>query len=54
LRIVLTTNQVLRVGLDTPVTFQLQQAGKVTLPVPMGAVWDSTGWVVGSGGSTGT
>jgi copper(I)-binding protein len=35
LRIVLTTSQVLRTGLDTPVTFRFQNAGQVTLPVPM-------------------
>jgi periplasmic copper chaperone A len=40
LRIVLTTNQVLRAGLDTPVTFQFQHAGKLTLLVPMGAIPD--------------
>ena len=41
LRIVLTTNQVLRAGLDTPVTFQFRNAGKVTLPVPMGTLSDT-------------
>jgi copper(I)-binding protein len=35
LRIVLTTNQVLRAGLSIPVTFQFRNAGKATLPVPM-------------------
>jgi copper(I)-binding protein len=35
LRIVLTTTQPLRAGLNTPVTFQFRHAGKVTLPVPM-------------------
>jgi copper(I)-binding protein len=35
LRIVLTTSQVLRTGLDTPVTFRFRNAGQVTLPVPM-------------------
>jgi copper(I)-binding protein len=52
LRIVLTTNQVLQAGLDTPITFQFQHAGNLTLPVPMGAVSDSAAQV-GSGGLTG-
>ena len=43
LRIQLTTNQVLHVGLNTPVTFQFQHAGKLTLPVPMAALSDSGG-----------
>jgi copper(I)-binding protein len=42
LRIVFTTNQVLRAGLDTPITFQFQHAGKLTLLVPMGAASDTT------------
>jgi hypothetical protein len=37
LRIILTTSQVLRTGLDTPVTFRFRNAGQVTLPVPMAA-----------------
>ena len=41
LRVVLTTNQALHAGLDTPVTFQFRHAGKVTLPVPLGALSDS-------------
>lgn len=35
LRVVLTTTQPLHAGLNTPVTFQFRNAGKVTLPVPM-------------------
>jgi copper(I)-binding protein len=35
LRILLTTNVPLRAGLNTPVTFQFRNAGKLTLPVPM-------------------
>jgi hypothetical protein len=35
LRITLTTNRALRVGLDTPVTFRFSKAGAVTLQVPM-------------------
>lgn len=42
LRIVFTTNQILRAGLDTPITFQFQHAGRLTLLVPMGAVSDTT------------
>ncbi|MBV8997037.1 MAG: copper chaperone PCu(A)C [Pseudonocardiales bacterium] len=38
LRIMLTTNQVVHAGLDIPITFQFQHAGKLTLSVPMGAV----------------
>jgi hypothetical protein len=41
LRILLTTNQVLHAGLNIPVTFQFRNAGKVTLPVPMGALSDA-------------
>lgn len=37
LRVVLTTNQLLHAGLNTPVTFQFRNAGKVTVPVPMAA-----------------
>lgn len=37
LRIVLTTSQVLRTGLDTPVTFRFRNVGQVTVPVPMAA-----------------
>jgi periplasmic copper chaperone A len=36
LRVLLTTNQPLHAGLNTPLTFQFRDAGKVTLPVPMG------------------
>jgi periplasmic copper chaperone A len=35
LRVVLITTQPLHAGLNTPVTFQFRNAGKVTLPVPM-------------------
>jgi copper(I)-binding protein len=35
LRLLLTTNQVLHAGLNIPITFQFQHAGKLTLPVPM-------------------
>ena len=35
LRVLLTTNQPLRAGLNTPLTFQFRNAGKITLPVPM-------------------
>lgn len=35
LRIVLNTSQPLRAGLNTPVTFVFENAGTVTLPVPM-------------------
>lgn len=35
LRIALTTNRGLRVGLDTPVTFRFRKAGAVILQVPM-------------------
>jgi periplasmic copper chaperone A len=37
LRLLLTTNQVLHTGLNTPITFQFQHGGKLTLPVPMAA-----------------
>lgn len=37
LRILLTTTVPLRAGLNTPVTFQFRNAGKLTLPVPMAA-----------------
>ena len=37
LRIMLTLNRVLHAGLNTPLTFEFQQAGTVTLSVPMGA-----------------
>ncbi|MBV8540551.1 MAG: copper chaperone PCu(A)C [Pseudonocardiales bacterium] len=43
LRVVLTTNQPLHAGLNTPVTFQFRNAGKVTLPVPMAALPGSAG-----------
>jgi copper(I)-binding protein len=43
LRVALTTNQVLHAGLDIPVTFQFQHAGKLTLPVPMGDLSESAG-----------
>lgn len=42
LRVMLTTNQVLHAGLDTPVTFQFRNAGKVTLPVPIATPLDTT------------
>jgi copper(I)-binding protein len=35
LRILLTTTAPLHAGLNTPVTFQFRNAGKLTLPVPM-------------------
>lgn len=35
LRVLLTTSQPLRAGLNTPLTFQFRNAGKITLPVPM-------------------
>jgi copper(I)-binding protein len=35
LRVVFTSTRPLHAGLDTPVTFQFRNAGKVTLPVPM-------------------
>jgi periplasmic copper chaperone A len=35
LRVLLTTRQPLQAGLDTPLTFQFRNAGKITLPVPM-------------------
>ncbi|MGH3846073.1 MAG: copper chaperone PCu(A)C [Pseudonocardiaceae bacterium] len=41
LRIVRTTNQVLHAGVDTPVTFQFRNAGKVTLPVPIATPSDT-------------
>jgi len=41
LRLLLTTNQVLHAGLNTPITFQFQHAGSLTLPVPMAAPSDS-------------
>lgn len=41
LRIMFTTNQVLRAGLDTPVSFRFVHAGTLTLLVPMGAVSDT-------------
>jgi periplasmic copper chaperone A len=37
LRVLLTTTEPLRAGLNTPVTFQFRNAGKVTLLVPMAA-----------------
>lgn len=37
LRVVLITTRPLHAGLNTPVTFQFRNAGKVTLPVPMAA-----------------
>lgn len=43
LRVVLTTNQLLHAGLNTPVTFRFRNAGKVTLPVPMAATPNSAG-----------
>jgi copper(I)-binding protein len=43
LRVVLTTTRPLRGGLNTPVTFQFRNAGKVTLPVPMAALPSSAG-----------
>ncbi len=50
LRIVLTTTQPLRAGLNTPVTFVFRNAGEVTVPVPMAASPNSTGEVPQSGG----
>ena len=41
LRIVLNTTQPLRAGLNTPITFVFENAGKVTLPVPMAAPVES-------------
>lgn len=41
LRIVLNTAQPLRAGLNTPVTFVFENAGTVTLPVPMAAPVES-------------
>jgi periplasmic copper chaperone A len=35
LRVLLTTSKPLRAGLNTPMTFQFRNAGKLTLPVPM-------------------
>ena len=35
LRVLLTTSQPLHAGLNTPLTFQFRNAGKITLPVPM-------------------
>ena len=35
LRVLLTTNQPVRAGLNTPITFEFRNAGKLTLPVPM-------------------
>lgn len=49
LRIVLTTIQPLRGGLNTPVTFVFRDAGEVTVPVPMATSPDSTGEVPESG-----
>lgn len=40
LRIVMITNQPLRAGLNTPITFQFRNAGTVTLGVPMGTSSD--------------
>ena len=37
LRVLLTTNQPLHAGLNTALTFQFRNAGKITLPVPMAA-----------------
>ncbi|MGH4007601.1 MAG: copper chaperone PCu(A)C [Pseudonocardiaceae bacterium] len=42
LRIVLSTTQPLRAGLNTPVTFVFRDAGKVTVPVPMAATPNSS------------
>lgn len=41
LRIVLSTTRPLRAGLNTPVTFVFENAGTVTLPVPMAAPVES-------------
>jgi copper(I)-binding protein len=35
LRVLLTTKQPLHAGLNTPLTFQFRNAGKITIPVPM-------------------
>ena len=35
LRVLLTASQPLHAGLNTPLTFQFRNAGKITLPVPM-------------------
>jgi periplasmic copper chaperone A len=35
LRVLLTTKQPLRAGLNTPLTFQFRNAGSITLPTPM-------------------
>jgi copper(I)-binding protein len=35
LRVLLTTTKPLHAGLNTPLTFQFRNAGKITLPVPM-------------------
>lgn len=43
LRVVLITTRPLHAGLDTPVTFQFRNAGRVTLPVPMAAPPSSAG-----------
>jgi len=43
LRVVLTTTRPLHAGLDTPVTFQFRNAGRVTLPVPMAEPPSSAG-----------
>jgi copper(I)-binding protein len=37
LRVLLTTSQPVRAGLNTPLTFQFRNAGSLTLPVPMAA-----------------
>jgi periplasmic copper chaperone A len=42
LRVLLTTSQPLRAGLNTPLTFQFRNAGKITLPVPMAPAPTST------------
>ncbi|HEY3895335.1 MAG TPA: copper chaperone PCu(A)C [Pseudonocardiaceae bacterium] len=41
LRVLLTTNQPVRAGLNTPITFEFRNAGKLTLPVPMATPSDS-------------
>ncbi|MGH3671688.1 MAG: copper chaperone PCu(A)C [Pseudonocardiaceae bacterium] len=41
LRVLLTTNQPVRAGLNTPITFEFRNAGKLTLPVPMATPPDS-------------
>lgn len=43
LNIVLNTNQPLRAGLNTPVTFVFRDAGQVTVPVPMAPPPSSSG-----------